>query len=389
LSFLLTYSDEFLKYSLGPNHPMRPDRIVAAMSLMDYHLRDNDDFKIIGPNPVDPSTLTLAHTEEYITLMKKLSVPDSNSYEDIEKGLFFYGLGTSDCPVFDHMAEVSDLIVGSTLTAAQSILNNEFSNAFVLLAGLHHASRERASGFCYYNDINVTIRKLQQENPKIKILYLDTDLHAGDGVNYEFYNDPNVLTISFHESGKYLYPGTCFSDEIGSGDGEGYAINLPLYPNTYDSIYQKSIERYLPSFVESFKPDIILWQAGVDGHAMDPLGHLQLTTNTYDKLGTLVRKLSQHMEQPRVLAMGGGGYNPNSVARSWFVEVASLANVQIPDKTPKSWIERCKTEFNLDMPINLRDPKIELSNYSVEIINNEHDKLTEYFEKCLSPYWSL
>ncbi|MDH5644408.1 MAG: acetoin utilization protein AcuC, partial [Candidatus Heimdallarchaeota archaeon] len=303
MSFLLTYSDEFLKYSLGPNHPMRPDRIVAAMSLMDYHLRDNDDFKIIGPNPVDPSTLTLAHTEEYITLMKKLSVPDSNSYEDIEKGLFFYGLGTSDCPVFDHMAEVSDLIVGSTLTAAQSILNNEFSNAFVLLAGLHHASRERASGFCYYNDINVTIRKLQQENPKIKILYLDTDLHAGDGVNYEFYNDPNVLTISFHESGKYLYPGTCFSDEIGSGDGEGYAINLPLYPNTYDSIYQKSIERYLPSFVESFKPDIILWQAGVDGHAMDPLGHLQLTTNTYDKLGTLVRKLSQHMEQPRVLAM--------------------------------------------------------------------------------------
>ncbi|OLS29104.1 MAG: Acetoin utilization protein AcuC [Candidatus Heimdallarchaeota archaeon LC_2] len=369
---------------------MNPQRLGPSISLLNYLYSDNPDFKIINPSIVDPSVIELAHTKEYISTLNEMSVPGFiPSHEGRLEALTKFNLGTGDCPIFENMAQISELIVGSTLSAAEGLMKNEFSKAFVLLAGLHHASQDRASGFCYYNDVNVTIRNLQNQNENIKILYLDTDLHAGDGVNYEFYNDPNVLTISFHESGEFIFPGTCFPDEIGSKEGTGYAINLPFYPYTSDDLYQKALFKYIPTFMDDFQPDIVIWQAGVDGHRDDPLGHLQLTTNSYVKFGEFVNQLSEKMETPRLLALGGGGYNPISVTRSWIFEVSGLANKPVPTKLPNEWRKECVELWGVDFPKHLMD---EPSKVSLEIGNEQkhlYDVAIENFEKHVSPYWSI
>jgi acetoin utilization protein AcuC len=388
--FNLTYSNEFLKYSLGSNHPMNPQRLGPSISLLNYRFSDNPDFKIINPSLVDPSIIELAHTKEYIATLNEMSkegfVPTNEQrYEALTK----FNIGTGDCPIFENMAQVSELIVGSTLSAAESIMEDQFSKGFVLLAGLHHASKARASGFCYYNDINVTIRHLQNKYDGIKILYLDTDLHAGDGVNYEFYNDPNILTISFHESGEFLFPGTCFSDEIGSKDGEGYAVNLPLYPYTHDELYQDALFKYLPVFVEDFNPDLIIWQAGVDGHMDDPLGHLMLTTNSYYKFGERVNQLAEKMQVPRVLSLGGGGYNPSSVTRSWISEVHGLAGFKPMETLPESWIDECRKLWDVEFPSSLMDVPFEIPKQYQSQLKSMYDLTIEKFESHISPYWSI
>ena len=392
-SFQLTYSEEFLKYNLGPSHPMNPRRIAAAMGLFNFLAETSDNFQLVGPNPVDPSTLELAHSKEYIATLTRMSEPGFDpSYEERMNALAEFGFGTGDCPIVEHVAEVSEIIAGSTVSAAEGMMNNQLSKSFVLLAGLHHASRSRASGFCYYNDINIAIRRLQEKYSDIKILYLDTDLHAGDGVNYEFFNDPSVLTFSLHESGRFLFPGTCFANEVGSGDGVGFSANLPLFPYTYGDLYLKAFKKYVPVLMESFQPDIVIWQAGVDGHAQDPLGHLYNTTPTYHEFGKLLSKYTESMDTQRLLALGGGGYNPSSVARSWYAEVSGLAGIEPIVELPLSWVDEMNKLYQIDLPTKLYDEEEELPFETKE----EEDKLEmlmtkaqEDFEKYLSPYWAV
>ncbi|MHA2029549.1 MAG: acetoin utilization protein AcuC [Candidatus Kariarchaeaceae archaeon] len=369
---------------------MNPQRLGPSISLLNFLFSDDPDFKIINPNIVDPSVIELAHTKEYIATLNAMSTEDFvPTYEQRYEALTKFNIGTGDCPIFENMAQVSELIVGSTLSAAESIMDDHFIKGFVLLAGLHHASKARASGFCYYNDINVTIRRLQNIHDGIKILYLDTDLHAGDGVNYEFYNDPDILTISLHESGEFLFPGTCFSDEVGSKEGEGYAINLPFYPYTHDELYQNALFKYLPVFVEEFNPDLIIWQAGVDGHMDDPLGHLMLTTNSYYKFGKRVDEISEKMETPRVLSLGGGGYNPTSVARSWISEVYGLAGLKPKENLPKTWLDECKTIWTVDFPTKLMDEPFKVPTEYKSQLQSMYDLTVEKFENHVSPYWSI
>ncbi len=389
--FQLTYSDEFLRYSLGDQHPMNPRRLGPIISLMNDILKDKDEFIVVGPNPVKPSILGLAHSNEYIALMNEFSSSSFNpTTKQKQDAIVKYGLGSGDCPIFEDMSEISEIIVGSTVSAAEELLNNKFSKAFVLLAGLHHASRERASGFCYYNDINVTIHRLKKIEKGIKILYLDTDLHAGDGVNYEFYDDPSVLTISLHESGKFLFPGNCFSEEIGHAKGEGYAVNLPLIPYTYDELYKKAINDYLPPLMETFDPDFVIWQAGVDGHAEDPLGHLLLTTNTYSYLGSTVKDLIDNMNTTRFLMLGGGGYNPVSVTKSWLSEICNVAGILPIKYAPETWIEHCRKNLNVNMPKNLEDSKININKLEhAKLIESNFLESCDNFEKNLSKYWAF
>ncbi len=389
--FRITYSDEYLRYSLGDMHPMNPRRIAPVMSLLDDVLRDSDEFAVIGPNYIDPSVIEVAHSADYISSLTKLSSSHyTPSVEERGNLLQKYGLGGGDCPIFENMADISELIVGSTVTAVEAAMQDRYPRSFVLLAGLHHASRERASGFCYYNDINVAIHKIKRQYPGIKILYIDTDLHAGDGVNYEFYRDPEVLTISFHESGKYLFPGTCFSEEIGNGTGEGFAVNLPLFPYTYDDLYITAFDKYLPIFVESFNPDIIIWQAGVDGHINDPLGHLLLTTKSYSHLGQKLAQVGNLMDKPRIVALGGGGYNPVSVTKSWFAEIINLAGIKSIPEPSIDWVRQCLSEFDMDFSTGLTDPipKFEHQEHKI-LLQEEFDKSCQTLETNLSPFWSL
>jgi acetoin utilization protein AcuC len=377
--------ERMLAYHLGSSHSMNPKRIFPAYHLLNELFIDLTDteFELVIPSGLDREYLYKAHDQEYIETFEELSRTGSGQ-------ALKYGLGSPDCPVWAGMAETSEFIVSSTMHAAEQIYNGILNYTFVLLGGLHHARTARASGFCYYNDINVTIHRLKALNPDIRIFYVDTDVHHGDGVQFDFYNDPNVLKISFHESGRYLFPGTGFSDEIGSGPGKGYAINLPFHPYIWDDLYLGNFEKYIPALFESYQPDFVIWQAGVDGHAKDPLGHLLLTSNTYNRIASTIRELSQNnMDTPKVLAMGGGGYNPDSVARSWANIVSGLSGCKLPETASDNWLKLCRSQ-QIDVNSNLAEEiTVPFSNEHKVIAGMATREYIDEFERILVDYHSI
>lgn len=384
-AFGLTIDERLLKYHLGNSHPMNSNRIFPAYHLFNELFLDLDpsSFKIVTPSEIDPELLAMAHDIKYISKINELSKDGAGSAIE-------YGLGTSDCPVFKDMAETSEFVVSSTVTNAEKIYNEEFHYSFVLLGGLHHARRSRASGFCYYNDVNVAIHKLKQMKDDIKILYFDSDLHFGDGVYYDFENDPNVLKISFHESGHFLFPGTGFPQEIGVNEGEGMGINQPFFPFTWDEPYIKRFDDIIPPLFESFNPDFVIWQAGVDGHALDPLGHLQLTTNTYHHMAEKIRELAdKNMDTPKVLSLGGGGYNSDSVARSWASIVSGLSKIKLPLKASEEWVNICESQ-DISVNIDLHDPMITSKSFEdIADIEKGNNLYFEQFDSIVSKYHSI
>lgn len=363
---------------------MNSSRILPAYHLFKETFVDmhEEQFELVLPFGVDRDLLLKAHAKDYVAAMDKLSRDGSGSAME-------YGLGTGDCPVWKGMADASEFVVGSSVTSAEQVYNGTYNFSFVLLGGLHHARSNRASGFCYYNDINVAIHRLKELNPDIRILYFDSDLHHGDGTQFDFYNDPNVLTISFHESGQFLFPGTGFSNEIGTGAGEGYSINLPFFPYTWDEMYLYQVKKKLPALFESYQPDFVIWQAGVDGHQSDLLGHLQLTTNTYHQLGSMVRNLAyENMDRPQVLTLGGGGYNPDTVARSWAHIVAGLSNTKLPKRPSVEWVETC-LDANIQVSDKMADTPSEAPDENPEVIIESNRFYDQEFEKHVSPHFSI
>ncbi len=220
------------------------------------------------------------------------------------------GIGTEDCPVFAGMHDYPVLATGGTLTAAELLLSGKVSVAFNPSGGFHHAGPEHASGFCYVNDVALACIVLAERGKRV--LYLDVDVHYGDGVAYAFYDRPDVMTVSFHEDPKMLFPGTGFVGEIGTGAGEGYCVNVPLPVGTYDEAYLKAFEAILPPLAGAFNPDVFVFQCGADALAGDPLAHLQLTNNVYAEV---INHLLTY-DKP-ILMTGGGGYNLENTVRAW------------------------------------------------------------------------
>ena len=348
------WSDQYTKYTLGEEHPMNTKRLDVPYQLF-RHLKFVEDniVEVFTPSAAMESDLLRFHSERYIKMVKALSKAGDGYY-----GRF--GLGTGDCPVFPEMHDVSSLIVGGTLEGAKRIMNGDIHQAFSLMAGLHHAFAERAAGFCYYNDAVIAIKMLQEEYGLERILYIDTDVHHGDGVLYAFNDSSDVLGISIHESPQFLFPGTGLSDEIGDHEGLGYSINLPLFPGTWDELYTNLFERVVPCIWQEYNPEFVIWQCGADGHFGDILGHLNLTTNLYNYLGRRIRELSENCSaQGRLLLLGGGGYNPDSVARVWMAILAAITGKQLPEISPPEWIAYCKDTYQLEVTSRLADEKID------------------------------
>ena len=231
-------------------------------------LLNNESLEIIAPRMCTREELEMVHSTDYVEAVKRLS-EDPN---DKEIKPYTYGLGPGDNPIFKGMYEASSLVCGASLVAADLVWKeNDFNFAFNPAGGLHHAMKDRASGFCIFNDIAVAIKHLQKLYKNIRIAYLDIDCHHGDGVQWLFYDDPNVLTISLHESGKFLFPGTGDTKERGESEGQGYAINFPLLPETSNKMYLKLFRKCVPRILETYQPDILLTQLGVDTHFNDPL----------------------------------------------------------------------------------------------------------------------
>ena len=330
----IVYDEDFLRYDFGGGHALREVRVELARDLMHaYGLLEGGDE--LRPKPAGEAAIRRVHTDEYLSAVRKLSAdPNGVSYE--------HGLGTADNPVFGGMYEAAALQAGATLLACEEVASGRRARAFNLGGGFHHAMPDKASGFCLLNDLAIGIRSLLDDHGVSRILYVDVDAHHGDGVQWIFYEDPRVLTISLHEDGHYLFPGSGFVDEIGKGKGAGYAVNVPLPPYTRDVSYLFAFQEVVPSLARAFRPEVIVSQLGADAHYLDPLTHLMLTTETYEAVGRILDELSNEMCGGRWIAAGGGGYDVTAVPRVWTLLFAQMAGARLDDALPVEWLKECK-----------------------------------------------
>jgi acetoin utilization protein AcuC len=336
------YSEKFGAFSYGPEHPMRPIRLTLTYELMEaLGLADLPGAKHVEARRATEDELLYFHTPEYIKVLKEA---DSGL---IPVGGSEHCLGFGDNPVFKGVFEWSCYSTGASIQAAELVANGEADIAFNICGGLHHALPGRASGFCYLNDAAIAIKYLTKLGKRVA--YVDIDAHHGDGVEYAFYDSARVLTISIHESGQYLFPGTGDLKDTGLTGGEGFSVNLPLPPGVGDDEYIEAFEDLVPPFIEAFKPDILVTQLGVDSFADDPVTHLNLTTRSFEE----IIKSFRRMKLPWV-ALGGGGYDLGNVCRAWTLAWAVMNGAPVPEKIPADFMEDnpglFRSEFVRDRP---------------------------------------
>lgn len=350
MSCALVWSDEMARYRFRPGHPLDPRRLELTMDLIRALDLVGEDRPVVTPEPATDDDLLAVHHPDYVEAVKAVSGDPSHPVDRR------FGLGTEDVPIVPRMHEMSRAVVGSTLTAARLVASGAATRAFSIAGGLHHAHADAASGFCVYNDLAVAIEWLRRERG-LRVLYVDVDAHHGDGVQSIFYRDPDVLTISLHESGLYLFPASGFVDEIGEGDGHGYAANVPLEAQTEDASFLAAFDAIVPDLAAAFRPDVIVLQAGCDAHAFDPLTHLRCSTVLFEALTRRVVDLAERHCAGRVVATGGGGYAIQDVVpRAWTLVWAALCGMEAPDRIPAQWLALIRGDPMSRSPDTLRDP---------------------------------
>lgn len=343
------YSPDYLGYKLSASHPLNPIRLALTDSLVESAgLLADPLVARVEPRAASEDELLLAHDRAYVERVKEIgrSGRRADPYQD-------FGLGSSDNPAFRGMHEATSLVVGGTLRACELVMSGQVLHAFNPGGGLHHANRSLASGFCIYNDAAVGVAWLRRQGARV--LYVDTDAHHGDGVQWIFYDDPEVLTISLHESGRYLFPGTGEPSERGEGAGFGYAVNVPLQPYTDHESYVECYDLVVPPLARAFKPDVIVAQNGCDGHILDPLTHLAYQTPTFEHVAKRTHELAHELCDGRLVALGGGGYSLwDAVPRAWTLVWAAVSGQELPDAVPNAWRARWAAESPEPLPTAMR-----------------------------------
>ncbi len=339
-----------LTYDFGPRHPLTPRRFGPGIDLL-THLGAEPG---LAPEPASDEELLLCHTSRYIETVKRLSELDNDPWGAPEAGI-----GPGDDPPFPGMHDAGAAVAGGSTRAMEAILSGTALHAFHPGGGLHHAMPSRASGFCIYNDPALAIAKARQAG--LRVLYVDLDVHHGDGVQAIHWDDPGVLTVSFHESGRYLFPGTGSLAEVGEGPAAGSAVNVPLEPGTGERAWLMAVETLLPELAAAFGPDIVVSQHGCDTHASDPLAHLNVTTTAMGAAARLVDGIAHRWTGGRWLATGGGGYGVYRVVpRAWAHVWLAGAHRAAPDRLPAEWRARWAEEAarygDLSLPETLDDP---------------------------------
>jgi acetoin utilization protein AcuC len=348
----LVWDDGLAEYRFTPDHPLDPRRLQLTVDLIrQAGLLDGAARSIVPARVAGEDELLLAHAPEFVDAVQRASSGTASL-----PLLQTFGLGSQDVPVVRGMHEAAAHVVGATLRAAELVMSGEATRAFSIAGGLHHARRAEASGFCVYNDLAVAIRWLQRTH-QARVMYIDVDAHHGDGVQWIFYDDPEVLTLSFHESGAFLYPGTGFIDELGEGDGYGYSVNVPFDPHTDDPSFVDAVRELVPAVAEAFAPDVIVYQAGCDAHVLDPLTHLRCTTRMYETITRIVCAAAERQCGGRIIATGGGGYAIHAVVpRAWTLVWSALCGADVADEIPQAWLEHVRAESDTHVPATLRDP---------------------------------
>jgi len=301
------------RYGFPGGHPFGPDRLEAFM--VEARRRGLDQkASLCDPERASPAVLERFHEPGYIERVQHLSAQGTGS------------LDLGDTPAFPGVYEAAATVVGSAVAAAEGILAGRWRRAFVPIGGLHHARRDRASGFCVFNDCGVVIETLLRNHGLERVAYVDIDAHHGDGVYYAFEANPKVWTADCHQDGRTLFPGTGAAGERGAGQAEGTKLNIPLSPGADDNAFHHIWPR-LEAHIEAARPDFILLQCGADSLGGDPLANLALTEKAHSHAAERLRLLAERWCHGRLLALGGGGYNRGNLARAWCAVTEAMTDL--------------------------------------------------------------
>lgn len=340
----IIYNSNYNKYNLGENHPFNPVRIEMVIDLLkELHCYKDP----IEPEIISASKLIGIHNEKYIEMIEAVS--RGEEVKDIES----IGLGTLDNPIVLGMAEGARIQSGGTLLGAKLIIENKAKKVIQFGGGFHHAHKNLAAGFCIFNDLALAINEFVKNG--LYVVYLDIDVHHGDGVQEIFYDEENVMTISFHESGEYLFPGTGWIYELGKGMGRSLKLNVPLEPFTEGESYLDSFDIIVTRALQWFSPDVIVVQTGADAHYSDPLADLLLTTYDYEKLFRKIISLADKYSSGKSLFTFGGGYSITAAPRIWSILYMILFNIEFPIELPKTWIKKWEDKLKTRLPEKLHD----------------------------------
>ncbi|MCB0918909.1 MAG: acetoin utilization protein AcuC [Actinobacteria bacterium] len=350
----ILWNEQLRQYDFGPDHPLSPIRVQLAMRLVeDYGLLDHPQVTISADTPIlDDATLERVHRPDYVAAVKRASQPDADANAEAR-----YGLGTADTPIFENMHAASARIAGASLTGAREVLEGRARHSVNLSGGLHHAMPDRASGFCVYNDAAVAIAWLLDQGLE-RVVYIDVDVHHGDGVQAAFWDDPRVMTISIHESPATLFPGTGWPTEIGGPTALGSKVNIALPAGTGDQGWLRGLHAVAPALIESFKPQFIVSQHGCDGHFEDPLASMALSIDGLRMAAEAIHAWSHRYAGGKWLALGGGGYEwVDVVPRAWANVIAIASGEPINPKTeiPDSFREYVKESMGRVAPYRMTD----------------------------------
>ena len=345
----VVFDPTLTEYDFGPSHPMSPVRVDLTMRLA-------ADLGVLGrlttvDAPVaDDDLIATVHEPGLIDAVKRAG-------KDPERFEPAYGLGSEDNPVFRDMHQAAAHVVGATTEAFRQVRSGDSLHSASICGGLHHAMPDRASGFCIYNDVAVGLRWLLDQGVG-KIAYVDVDVHHGDGVEQIFYDDPRVLTISLHETGQALFPGTGFPHECGGPDAQGTAVNVALPPGTSDAGWLRAFHAIVPPLVREFAPEVLVSQHGCDSHRDDPLADLMLSVDGQRASYLALHDLAHELTDGRWVATGGGGYAlVDVVPRAWTHLLAVLGGEPLDPETatPESWRTYVRETFGRTAPARLTD----------------------------------
>jgi acetoin utilization protein AcuC len=376
----LVWDEGLVAYDLGPDHPLAPIRVSLTVDLIRRSGLIGGRAVEVAPAVLDEQALLRRHAPDYVAAVRRLSEdPTLPLGRD-------YGLGPGDTPAFARMHEASVGIAGASVEAARQVWTGQAIHAFNPAGGLHHAMPERAGGFCVYNDPALAIDWLLANGAE-RVCYVDIDVHHGDGVERMFADDPRVLTISIHESGRTLFPGTGAVTDIGGEGAPGSAVNLPLAPGSTGPIWLGVFDAVIDPLVRAFAPDVLVTQLGCDTHVTDPLAHLALTVDDLAATYRRLHALAHEVCGGRWVAVGGGGYRLAEVVPiAWTLAFAEMTSATLPVETPMGWRELVYDRLAVPAPRSFTEDPVEASGPVVAEARRAAEETVAEVRRRVLPY---
>ena len=346
----VVFDKTLTEYNFGPSHPMSPLRVDLTMRLADELGVLDGGLQVVPAPMADLELIASVHSESLIEAVTRAGTVAG--VVDLA-----HGLGTDDNPVFKDMHHASAHVVGASVEAFRQVWSGESLHSASVVGGLHHAMADKSSGFCIYNDVAIGIQWLLDHGCQ-RVAYVDVDAHHGDGVERIFWDDPRVLTISLHETGQMLFPGTGFPGDTGGPDAEGSAVNVALPPGTADAGWLRAFHAVVPPLLREFAPEVLVTQHGCDSHMEDPLTHLMLTVDGQRATYLALHELAHEVADGKWVVTGGGGYAISTVVpRAWTHLLAIVGGSPLDPtlETPLNWRDHVETLLGGGAPYRMTD----------------------------------